>query len=40
VAGSEEEDDGTPTLEGVFGSDPMEIENWGEERRKLLEAGK
>jgi hypothetical protein len=36
----DELDDGVPTLEGVVGSDPMEIENWGERRRALLEAGK
>jgi hypothetical protein len=35
----DEDDDGVPTLEGVFGSDPMEIENWGE-RRRLLTQGK
>jgi len=40
VSGDDEDDDGVPTLEGVFGSDPREIENWGEDRRKLLEAGK
>lgn len=36
----EDGEDGAPSLEGVFGQDPMEIENWGEHRRKLLEAGK
>jgi hypothetical protein len=36
----EDEIDGIPTIEGVFDSDPMEIENWGENRRRLLEAGK
>ena len=40
VTGEDDDDDGVPTLDGVFGSDPMEIENWGESRRKLLEAGK
>lgn len=34
------DEEGIPTLEGVFGSDQMEIENWGESRRRLLEAGK
>lgn len=37
---SDDEDDGTPTMEDVFGSDAMEIEGWGEQRRRLLEAGK
>lgn len=36
----EEEDDGVPTLEGVFGSDPREIEDFGNRRRALLESGK
>lgn len=36
----EDDDDGAPTMEGVFGSDPMEIEQWSERRRGLLEAGK
>lgn len=40
VSEDEDEDDGAPTMEGVFGSDPMEIEAWGENRRKLLELGK
>ena len=37
VSGEEEEEDGVPTLEGVFGSDPMEIEEWGERRRLLTQ---
>jgi hypothetical protein len=40
VAEDGDDDDGVPTLEGVFGSDPREIEDWGEGRRKLIEAGK
>jgi hypothetical protein len=39
VSSDDEDEDGVPTLEGVFGSDPMEIENWGE-RRRLLTQGK
>lgn len=38
---SAEGDDGEgQSLDDVFGSDPMEIEGWGNDRRKLLEAGK
>ena len=40
VATEEDDEDGAPSMEGVFGSDPMELERWGEDRRKLLEAGK
>jgi hypothetical protein len=36
----EEHGDGAPDLDDVFGADPMEIEGWGNDRRKLLEAGK
>lgn len=35
------DDDGDgPTIDELFVSDPMEMEGWGEDRRKLLEAGK
>jgi hypothetical protein len=40
AAEEDDDDDGAPTMEGVFGSDPMEIEQWSERRRGLLEAGK
>lgn len=33
-------DDEGQSLDDVFGSNPMEIEDWGNDRRKLLEAGK
>jgi hypothetical protein len=31
-------EDGAPDLDDIFGSNPMEIEGWGNDRRKLLEA--
>lgn len=37
---SDGEDGEGQSLDDVFGSDPMEIEGWGNDRRKLLEAGK
>lgn len=37
---SAEDDDDGPTIDELFVSDPLEMENWGESRRKLLEAGK
>ena len=36
----DEEEDGPTDMDAVFGSDPMEIEQWGEGRRRLLESGK
>ena len=38
VEGSE--DDEGPDIDGVFGTDVMEIENWGNDRQKLLANGK
>ena len=35
-----EEDDGESLMDSVFGHDAREIENWGESRRRLLEAPK
>lgn len=40
VSSEDEDDDGIPSLEAVFDNDTREIENWGDARRKLLEAGK
>lgn len=36
----DESGDGAPSLDDVFGADPMEIENWGNARSHLLEAPK
>ena len=40
VDSEDPDDDGPITLEGIFGSDPREIETLGERRRILLESGK
>lgn len=40
VSTDEDDDDGIPTLDDVFGSDKMDIENFSERRRLLLEQGK